>query len=93
RITRADLPVDFIAQLPAANAPVRVVVPNVTPIRPSRAGDERADVLEVLQTCRWNMSAAARELGICRPSLYRVLRRLDIPPLKEQLALDACRRA
>jgi len=28
-------------------------------------------------------------LGICRPSLYRVLRRLDIAPLKNQLALGS----
>ncbi|MGE8327733.1 sigma-54-dependent Fis family transcriptional regulator [Pseudomonas urmiensis] len=96
RIQRGDLPVDFLAQLPPASGAGRPVMPNVTPIRPirpTRAGDERADVLEVLQACRWNMSAAARELGICRPSLYRVLRRLDIPPLKEQLALGACRNA
>ncbi|MNF11809.1 hypothetical protein D3C80_2131140 [compost metagenome] len=31
----------------------------------------------------------ARALGICRPSLYRVLRRLDIAPLKSQLALGS----
>ena len=87
RIQRADLPLEFIAQAcpPAASAPA-----NVTPIRRvapvAEPLDERADVLGVLNACRWNMSAAARALGICRPSLYRVLRRLGIPPLKDQMA-------
>lgn len=89
RIQRADLPVDFIAQ---GSAPA-VSPANVTPIRRpvvlAAPVDERADVLDVLNACRWNMSAAARALGICRPSLYRVLRRLGIPPLKDQLAQGA----
>ncbi|MBD8472817.1 sigma-54-dependent Fis family transcriptional regulator [Pseudomonas sp. CFBP 8770] len=89
RIQRADLPVDFLAQ---GSAPT-VSPANVTPIRRpvvlAVPVDERADVLDVLNACRWNMSAAARALGICRPSLYRVLRRLGIPPLKDQLAQGA----
>lgn len=87
RMLRSDLPLDFIeqCQTPAA------LPANITPIRRAApSGDERSDVLQALQSCRWNMSAAARVLGICRPSLYRVMRRLDIPPLKEQLALGAC---
>ena len=90
RIQRADLPVDFIAQSCATASPP---LANVTPIRRveqvAEPVDERADVLGVLHACRWNMSAAARALGICRPSLYRVLRRLGIPPLKDQLAQGA----
>lgn len=93
RIQRSDLPPDFLTPQGSAPTVARPQLQNVTPIRPAVAGDERADVLETLQSCRWNMSAAARALGICRPSLYRVLRRLDIPPLKEQLALGACRTA
>ncbi|WNC11724.1 sigma-54-dependent Fis family transcriptional regulator [Pseudomonas coleopterorum] len=87
RIQRSDLPADFVAQqvtstqaAPANVTPIRRSVTLATPV------DERADVLDVLNACRWNMSAAARALGICRPSLYRVLRRLGIPPLKDQLA-------
>ena len=87
RIQRSDLPADFVAQqgtstlaAPANVTPIRRPATLATPV------DERADVLDVLNACRWNMSAAARALGICRPSLYRVLRRLGIPPLKDQLA-------
>lgn len=87
RIQRSDLPADFVAQ---QGTSTQAAPANVTPIRrPATLAtpvDERADVLDVLNACRWNMSAAARALGICRPSLYRVLRRLSIPPLKDQLA-------
>ncbi|MFK3772355.1 sigma-54-dependent Fis family transcriptional regulator [Pseudomonas sp. NPDC089406] len=87
RIQRGDLPPDLLGQCQAPAA----LPANITPIRRQAVqGDERSDVLDTLQACRWNMSAAARELGICRPSLYRVMRRLEIPPLKEQLALGAC---
>ncbi|QCI12876.1 sigma-54-dependent Fis family transcriptional regulator [Pseudomonas putida] len=91
RIQRSDLPLDFLGQCePGPREASLPLAGNITPIRrPAQQGDERADVLDTLQACRWNMSAAARELGICRPSLYRVMRRLDIPPLKEQLALGA----
>ncbi|WP_260524747.1 sigma 54-interacting transcriptional regulator [Pseudomonas sp. MWU16-30317] len=67
---------------------------NVTPLRQrvpvdmrvDKSAEERHNVLQVLKLCRWNMTAAARELGICRPSLYRILRRLEIAPLRSQLA-------
>ncbi|MEC4169728.1 sigma 54-interacting transcriptional regulator [Pseudomonas sp. MS-1(2024)] len=92
RIQRCDLPADFLAQTGEQPAqPSRTHPHNVTPIRlgriPAPPLGEREDVLGVLVDCRWNMTAAARALGICRPSLYRVLRRLNIAPLKDQLAL------
>ncbi|MBW3506225.1 MULTISPECIES: sigma-54-dependent Fis family transcriptional regulator [unclassified Pseudomonas] len=92
RIQRCDLPADFLAQTGEQPAqPSRAHPHNVTPIRlgriPAPPLGEREDVLGVLVDCRWNMTAAARALGICRPSLYRVLRRLNIAPLKDQLAL------
>lgn len=85
---------------PSAPSPVVPSAPapgfeNVTPFRPravvrevpvDKGAEERHNVLQVLKRCRWNMTAAARELGICRPSLYRILRRLDIAPLRAQLA-------
>lgn len=94
RVQRCDLPADFLAQAGSqAPQPARGNTQNVTPIRQSRPAaaplGERDDVLGVLTECRWNMTAAARVLGICRPSLYRVLRRLDIAPLKNQLALGS----
>ncbi|QEI05570.1 AAA domain-containing protein [Pigmentiphaga aceris] len=45
---------------------------------------ERERVLDALDQHGWNMSASARALGICRASLYRVLRRMDIPLIREQ---------
>ena len=94
RVQRCDLPADFLAQAGSqVPQPARGNTQNVTPIRQSRPAaaplGERDDVLGVLTECRWNMTAAARVLGICRPSLYRVLRRLDIAPLKNQLALGS----
>jgi transcriptional regulator of acetoin/glycerol metabolism len=89
-ISRCDLPADFLAQ--GLREPRLAAALNVTPIRQAKAvapaQDERQNVLGVLNECRWNMTAAARALGICRPSLYRVLRRLDIAPLRDQLAQD-----
>jgi transcriptional regulator of acetoin/glycerol metabolism len=97
-IGRAELPADFLAQSLACTATLRSY-PNVTPIRANAVptgqaievgqGEQRQEILDVLNECRWNMSAAARELGICRASLYRVLRRLEIPPLRDQVAQGA----
>jgi transcriptional regulator of acetoin/glycerol metabolism len=82
--------------LPAAVVPFSGANPlatgfgNVTALRQrvpvDKSAEERHNVLQVLKLCRWNMTAAARELGICRPSLYRILRRLEIAPLRSQLA-------
>lgn len=102
RIQRHDLPADFVASSRIDAVPQRIeadtAFANVTPLRqrtpvPSavslpvdKTADERHNLLQVLKICRWNMTAAARELGICRPSLYRILRRLEIAPLRAQLA-------
>jgi transcriptional regulator of acetoin/glycerol metabolism len=75
-------------------SPLATGFTNVTPLRQrvpvdmpvDKSAEERHNVLQVLKQCRWNMTAAARALGICRPSLYRILRRLDIAPLRSQLA-------
>jgi transcriptional regulator of acetoin/glycerol metabolism len=90
RIQRCDLPADFLQQATLRSVQsVPETAKNVTPIRRNgfamTAASERENVLGVLVDCCWNMTAAARALGICRPSLYRVLRRLDIAPLKTQL--------
>jgi transcriptional regulator of acetoin/glycerol metabolism len=85
------LSVSPAATFSAPNAqPLATGFGNVTPLRQrvpvDKSAEERHNVLQVLKLCRWNMTAAARELGICRPSLYRILRRLDIAPLRSQLA-------
>lgn len=100
RLMLTDLPHDFLSQ--TTSSPNGRAYGNVTPIRRPAASEDkseayeshqgtgkRQEILEVLNECRWNMSAAARELGICRASLYRVLRRLEIPPLRDQVAQGA----
>lgn len=47
-------------------------------------GDERTRVIDALVGSRWNISAASRQLGMCRASLYRKLRQLDIPHVRDQ---------
>lgn len=44
---------------------------------------QRDRVLEVLVNTRWNISAAAKDLGICRSSLYRQLKSLGIPHVRD----------
>jgi transcriptional regulator of acetoin/glycerol metabolism len=51
---------------------------------PAETDSDRERVLDALEQHGWNMSASARALGICRASLYRVLRRMDIPLIREQ---------
>ena len=46
--------------------------------------DERIRVIAALNGSRWNISAASRQLGMCRASLYRKLRQLDIPHVRDQ---------
>lgn len=92
QIQLSDLPSEFLSQTAGQVARAfRKDSAKVTPIRLQHPSgtvlNEREGVMRVLKDCRWNMTAAARALGICRPSLYRVLRRLDIAPLKNQVAL------
>jgi transcriptional regulator of acetoin/glycerol metabolism len=47
-------------------------------------GDERTRVIDALVGSRWNISAASRQLGMCRASLYRKLRQLEIPHVRDQ---------
>lgn len=49
----------------------------------ARTGDERENIIRALTASRWNISAASRELGMCRASLYRKLRQLHIPHLRD----------
>jgi transcriptional regulator of acetoin/glycerol metabolism len=44
---------------------------------------ERENIIRALTASRWNISAASRELGICRASLYRKLRQLQIPHVRD----------
>lgn len=55
-----------------------------TSLLSARQSTERDAVLRALERNRQNMSAAARDLGISRVTLYRMLQRLDIerPPTR-----------
>jgi sigma-54 dependent transcriptional regulator, acetoin dehydrogenase operon transcriptional activator AcoR len=44
---------------------------------------QRERVLHVLAHTRWNLSVAARDLGICRSTLYRQLKSLGIPHIRD----------
>ncbi|VVD62801.1 Acetoin catabolism regulatory protein [Pandoraea eparura] len=44
---------------------------------------ERERILQALAQHRWNISAAARTLGFCRASLYRKLKQLRIPHVRD----------
>ncbi|WP_062357210.1 sigma-54-dependent Fis family transcriptional regulator [Pseudoxanthomonas mexicana] len=48
------------------------------PREPAAGTDERGELLEVLRRNRWNISEAARDLGACRATVYRRMKRLDI---------------
>ncbi|WP_050479517.1 sigma-54-dependent Fis family transcriptional regulator [Herbaspirillum rhizosphaerae] len=69
---------------------IRSIVPqagaaDILPRQPGGPlGDERTRVIDALVGSRWNISAASRQLGMCRASLYRKLRQLDIPHVRDQ---------
>ncbi|WP_150620113.1 sigma-54-dependent Fis family transcriptional regulator [Pandoraea horticolens] len=48
-----------------------------------RHDSERERILQALAQHRWNISAAARTLGFCRASLYRKLKQLSIPHVRD----------
>jgi len=63
-----------------SEAPSRHATATVIPFprEPVACDDERAALLEVLRRNRWNISEAARDLGSCRATVYRRMKRLDI---------------
>lgn len=42
------------------------------------SGDERSDLLEALRRQRWNITEVARDLGLCRATIYRHMKRHGI---------------
>ncbi|WP_150669700.1 sigma-54-dependent Fis family transcriptional regulator [Pandoraea anhela] len=53
------------------------------PIHGVHHDTERERILQALAQHRWNISAAARTLGFCRASLYRKLKQLSIPHVRD----------
>lgn len=101
RIELHDLPEELIQCQPAALAQVLPLhrTAQARPLAAGRistagdpSGDERTRVIEALNGSRWNISAASRQLGMCRASLYRKLRQLEIPHVRDQAvpAYAAC---
>ncbi len=68
RLTRDDLPPELLSD---AQSPGAVSAPPDDPLHQA----ERDAIEQVLRGCNWQISAAARDLGISRKTLYRKLRR------------------
>jgi len=66
------------AQLVVAASPTVVPEHRFSSLRESRQAAERSVIMQTLKRRRWNVSAAARELGISRVGLTRKLKRLGI---------------
>jgi sigma-54 dependent transcriptional regulator, acetoin dehydrogenase operon transcriptional activator AcoR len=92
-LTLADLP----AQLTQTARTAIALARPLGPLPYARAGssndayiqappdvhEERDTLIRVLAENRWNISAAARRLGICRASLYRKLKQFSIPHVRD----------
>ena len=80
----AHLPQELIEAAPEADCrgtagPVNAATTaDAGPASAPAHGDERAVLLAVLRRHRWNISHAARELDLCRATIYRRMKRLDI---------------
>jgi sigma-54 dependent transcriptional regulator, acetoin dehydrogenase operon transcriptional activator AcoR len=91
RIEAGDLPQELLqmrAQKPVTHAapqePHTVGAPLASNADArSHRGAQRERVLHVLARTRWNFSVAARDLGICRSTLYRQLKTLGIPHIRD----------
>jgi len=53
-------------------------------LKSAREGFERRHVIRVLSDCGWNVTEAARILGVDRTALYRIFDRLNIPTAKPE---------
>ncbi|MBN9357015.1 MAG: sigma-54-dependent Fis family transcriptional regulator [Herbaspirillum huttiense] len=93
RITLRDLPEELMQFQPVTLAQVlplhrpasRMAAEGSSQANAADPGrDERTRVIEALNGSRWNISAASRQLGMCRASLYRKLRQLEIPHVRDQ---------
>ncbi len=69
-------------------APVQPQVVEAPPQRTAAAKPSEPDWLQVLQDQGWNVSAAARQLGLSRMTLYRRMQRAGLPlPQRGQAAV------
>ncbi|MBU6493008.1 MAG: sigma-54-dependent Fis family transcriptional regulator [Burkholderiales bacterium] len=93
RVELRDLPAELLAGSLAQARPVQPPseAPTAAPLHAAQPDyvqhntplSERERVLHALTASRWNISAAARTLGVCRASLYRKLKQLRIPHMRD----------
>lgn len=75
--------IERIAKSNDATVSTSVARPVETMVPTPRHDSERERILQALAQHRWNISAAARTLGFCRASLYRKLKQLSIPHVRD----------
>ncbi len=87
-VTPAELPVDVVeAALSARTLAITAAAPAASPAKAALTTDMEADdaaeaqrLLQALRRHKWAISAAARELGVCRATVYRQMKRHGITP-------------
>jgi len=77
------LTMQHAASAASMNAVAATASANVPTERDMPRMQERDRILQALAQHRWNISAAARTLGFCRASLYRKLKQLSIPHVRD----------
>ncbi|RAR48833.1 regulatory Fis family protein [Paraburkholderia unamae] len=87
-IEEGDLPHELLRVRAHAESRLHASAPRSAPPQVSadphtKRGAQRERVLRVLAHTRWNLSVAARDLGICRSTLYRQLKSLGIPHIRD----------
>jgi transcriptional regulator of acetoin/glycerol metabolism len=74
------LPQDIVdgAAAPSDLLPIAIPHAGDEPASPEAVADERSLMLAALRRHRWNISDAARDLGLCRATIYRRMKRHGI---------------
>jgi transcriptional regulator of acetoin/glycerol metabolism len=76
-----ELDVDFLEsttpEQPPAVAGVRGMSKSMVPV-PSELSPDAVRLVEVLRRHRWNITSVSSELGVCRATVYRKMKRLNI---------------
>jgi transcriptional regulator of acetoin/glycerol metabolism len=87
RIEADDLPQTLLQmRVPLMSVPRRDAGPVAAQAagQPVQRGEQQRErLLNVLARTRWNISVAARDLGVCRSTLYRQLKSLGIPHIRD----------